>query len=70
MMRLLFPYALIEGNTNLWNKDFHNEYFFDIHDFVSLLELLDSMGLIQRDSLEPFMTPRRFFYPMIVIDFY
>ena len=35
-----------------------------------LPELRDSMGLVQHYSLEPFMTPRRFFYPRVVIDFY
>ena len=28
------------------------------------------MRLVQRYSLEPFMTPRRFFYPRVVIEFY
>ena len=28
------------------------------------------MLLVQRYSLEPFMTPRRFFYPRVVIKFY
>ena len=28
------------------------------------------MGLVQRYSLEPFMAPRQFFYPRVVIDFY
>ena len=28
------------------------------------------MLLVQRYSLEPFMTPRRFFYPRVVIEFY
>ena len=69
-MRPLFPYAPIEGNTDCSNKDFHNEHFYDIPTFANLLELRDSMGLVQRCSLEPFMTPRRFFYPREVIEFY
>ena len=28
------------------------------------------MRLVQRYSLQPFMTPRRFFYPRVVIEFY
>ena len=38
--------------------------------FVVDPELRDSMRLVQRYSLEPFMTPRRFFYPRVVIEFY
>ena len=70
MMRPLFPCAPIEGNTDCSNKDFHNEHFYDIPTFANLTELLDSMGLVQRYSLEPLLTPHRFFYPRVVIDFY
>ena len=33
-------------------------------------ELRDSMLLVQRYSLEPVMTPHRFYYPRVVIEFY
>ena len=33
-------------------------------------KLRDSMRLVQRYSLEPFMIPRRLFYPRVVIEFY
>ena len=33
-------------------------------------KLRDSMRLVQRYSLEPFMTPCRFFYPWVVMEFY
>ena len=70
VMRPLFLYAPIEGNTDCSNKDFHNEHFYDISTFANLPELRDSMGLVQRYSLESFMTPHRFFYLRVVIDFY
>ena len=70
VMRPIFPCALIEGNNNCSNKDFHNEHFYDIPTFANLLELWDLMGLIQLYSLELFMAPCRFFYPRVVIDFY
>ena len=70
VMRPLFPCAPIKGNVDCNNKDFHNKHFYDIPDFANLLELRDSMGLVQRFSLEPFMTPCRFFYSRVVIDFY
>ena len=69
-MRLLFPCAPIEGNTDCSSKDFHNEHFYDIPTFSNLSELRDSMGLVHCYSLEPFMTRHRFFYPRVVIDFY
>ena len=70
LMRPIFPCSLIEGNTDCSNKDFHNEHFYDIPAFTNLLELIDLMGLVQRYSLEPFMTPHRFFYPRVVFNFY
>ena len=60
----------MEGKTDCSNKDFHNEHFYDISAFANLLELRDSMGLVQRYSLKSFMTAHRFFYPRVVIDFY
>ena len=38
--------------------------------FPKTPELRDSMLLVHRYSLEPFMTPRQFFYPRVVIEFY
>ena len=70
MMRPLFPCPSIEGNTDCNNKDFHNEHFHGLPAFANMSELWDSMGLIQRYSQEPFMTPLQFFYPRVVIDFY
>ena len=69
-MRPLFPYAPIKGNIDYSNKDFYNEHFYDIPAFANLSELRYTMGFVQRYSLESFMTPRRFFYPRVVIEFY
>ena len=56
MMRPLFPCAPIEGNTDYNNKDFHNEHFYDIPAFSNKPELRDLIGLVQRYSIERFMT--------------
>ena len=67
--RPLFPCAPIAGNVDCSIKEFHDENFYVIPAFSNQSKLWDSMGLIHRYSLEPFMTPRRFFYPRVVIDF-
>ena len=43
---------------------------FNFPSFSADPELRDSMLLVQRYSLEPFMTPCQFFYPRVVIEFY
>ena len=48
----------------------HEEVYYDLPAFVDDLELRDSMLLVQRYHLELFMTPRRYFYPWVVIEFY
>ena len=48
----------------------HNEIYYDLLTFAKDPELIDSMRLVQKYSLEPFMTPRRFFYSRVVIEFY
>ena len=68
--RPLFLYTPIAGNTNCSSKEFYDENFYDIPAFTNQSELQDLMGLIHRYSLEPFMTPHKFFYQRVVIDFY
>ena len=68
--RPILHYGPIPGNSDNSGKDLHNEHFYDFPAFVALPELQDSMRLVQRYSLEPFMTLRRFFYPRVVIEFY
>ena len=48
----------------------HCETYYDFLVFAVDPKLKDSMRLVQRYSLEPFMTPRWFFYPRVVMEFY
>ena len=51
-------------------KDFHGESYYDIPAVVADQQFRDSMRLVHRYSLLLFMTPRQFFYPRVVLDFY
>ena len=68
--RPLFHYNLIPGNVDCSERDLHDEVYYDLSSFFADPKLRDSMVLMQMYSLEPFMTPRRFFYPRVVIEFY
>ena len=68
--RPYFPYSPIPGNVDCRGRDFHGEVYYDLPAFSEDPELRDSMLLVQRYHLEPFMTPRRYFYPRVVIEFY
>ena len=68
--RPILHYGPILGNSDYSGKDMCNEYFYDFPAFASLPELRGTMRLMQRYSLEPFMTSRRFFYPQGIIEFY
>ena len=59
----------ITDNSDCSTKEVHCETYYDFPAFAFDPELKDSMRLMQRYSLEPFMTPRRFFYPRVVIEF-
>ena len=48
----------------------HCEIYYDVLAFAVDPELRDSMTRVQRYSLEAFMTPRQFFYPRVVIEFF
>ena len=60
----------IPGNADCSVQDLHDEIFYDISAFFALPELRDSMRLVHRYSLEPFMTPRQLFYPQVIVEFY
>ena len=66
----MFSCDPIPGNVNLRAKDFHGESYYDIPALAADTQFKDSMRLIQRYSLLPFMTPRQFFYPRVVLEFY
>ena len=61
--RPIFHCGPITGNSNCSAKELHSETYYDLPVFADDLELRDSMRLVQRYSLEPFITPHRFFYP-------
>ena len=65
-----FPCVPVVGNADFCSKEFHAKNFYDITAFANQPELRASMGFFHRYSLESFMTPRRFFYPRVVINFY
>ena len=68
--RPLFYYNPIIGNADSSERDLHDEVYYDFPSFFADSELRDSMLLVHRYSLEPLRTPRRFFYPRVVIEFY
>ena len=65
-----FPCDPIPGNVDCRERDFHGEVYYDLPAFAANPELRDSMLLMHRYHLEPFMVPRRFYYPRVVIEFY
>ena len=44
--------------------------YYDLPAFVVDPRLRDSMLFIQRYHLEPFMVPRQYYYPRVIIEFY
>ena len=68
--RPYFHCSPIPRNVDCSERDLHNEIYYDLPAFAEDPELRDSMCLVQRYSLAPFMTPRRFYYPLVVIEFF
>ena len=68
--RPYFPCDPIPGNVDCRGRDFHGEVYYDLPTFTANLELRESMLLVQRYHLDPFMVPRRFYYPRVVIEFF
>ena len=60
----------IPGNVDLLSRDFHGEPFYDVPALTTDLLFKDSMKLITQYSLLPFMMPRQFYYPRVVLQFY
>ena len=60
----------IPGNTALHARDFHQESFYDVPALRPDPRFRDSMRLIEDYSLLPFMTPRQYYYPRVVLQFY
>ena len=68
--RPLFVGHPISGNVELHSRDFHGESFYDVLTLMADHRFRDSMRLIEHYSLLPFMTPRQFYYPRVVLQFY
>ena len=68
--RPLFTGTPIPGNVDLRARDFHGESFYDVPALTADPRFRDSMRLITQYSLLPFMTPRQFYYPLVVLQFY
>ena len=68
--RPLFTRTPIPGNVHLRARDFHGESFYDVPALTADPRFRDSMRLITQYSLLPFMTPRKFYYPRVVLQFY
>ena len=68
--RPLFTRTPIPGNVDLRARDFHGESFYDVPALTADPRFRDSMRLITHYSLLPFMTPRQFYYPWVVLQFY
>ena len=66
----MFSCDPIPGNMNCRARDFHGESYYDIPALTVDPRFRDSMRLIQRYSLLPFMSLRQFFYPRVVLEFY
>ena len=60
----------MEGNLDCRDRSFHSETYFDIEALRQQPELRDSFRLLQRYHMEHLLTPRQFYYPRVVLDFY
>ena len=68
--RPLFVGHPIPGNVRLHSRDFRRESYYDVPALMVDPRFRDSMRLIEHYSLLPFMTPRQFYYPWVVLQFY
>ena len=68
--RPLFVGHPIPGNVGLHSRDFHGESYYDVPALMANHRFRDSMRLIEHYSMLPFMTPRQFYYPRVVLQFY
>ena len=68
--RPLFVGTLIPGNVGLHARELHGESYYDVPALTVDTRFRDSMCLIEHYSLLPFMMPRKFYYPRVVLQFY
>ena len=70
IMRPLFVGHPIPGNVRLHSRDFHGESYYNVPALMADSRFREPMRLIKHYSLLPFMTPRQFYYPRVVLQFY
>ena len=68
--RPLFVGNPIPGNVRLHRREFHQESYYDVSALMADPRFRDSMSLIEHYSLLPIMTPRQYYYPRVVLQFY
>ena len=68
--RPLFVGNPIPGNVRLHRRPFHQESYYDVPALRADPRFRESMRLIEDYSLLPFMTPRQYYYPRVVLQFY
>ena len=68
--RPLFVGNPIPGNARLHRRPFHQESYYDVPALRVDPRYRESMRLIEDYSLLPFMTPRQYYYPRVVLQFY
>ena len=68
--RPMFVGHPIPGNAELHTLPFQQESFYDVPGLRADPRYRESMRLIEEYSLLPFMTPRQFYYPRVVRQFY
>ena len=68
--RPMFVGNPISGNARLHRRPFHQESFYDVPALRADPRYRESMRLIEEYSLLPFMTPRQYYYPRVVLQFY
>ena len=70
IQRPLFVGHPIPGNVGIHARDFQGESYYDVPALMADPRFRDSMRLIEHYSLFPFMTPRQYYYPRVVLQFY
>ena len=68
--RPMFVGNPIPGNARLHRRPFHQESYYDVPALRADPRYRDTMKLIEEYSLLPFMTPRQYYYPRVVLQFY
>ena len=68
--RPMFIGRPIPGNARLHRRPFQQESYYDVPGLRADSRYRESMRLIEEYSLLPFMTPRQFYYPRVVLQFY